>query len=37
MQNYWEQFPTIQVELQRVHDLMLQETMDAEPFISQPF
>jgi heptaprenyl diphosphate synthase len=36
MQNYWEQFPTIQVELQRVHDLMLQETMDAEPFISQP-
>lgn len=36
MQNYWEQFPSIKYELQRVHDLMLQETTDAEPFISRP-
>lgn len=36
MQNYWEAYPSIQKELDAVQRLMVQETQDAEPFISQP-
>lgn len=36
MQNYWEAYPSIKKELDAVHRLMVQETQDAEPFISQP-
>lgn len=36
MQNYWDAYPSIKKELDAVNQLMLKETRDADPFISQP-